>query len=482
MGDAPTDAPTDTARLVVTGRRTSTTALMFALLVACFAFQLNASMLSPALKGMESELDTTTAQIGLTQTAFFTSAAVLSLFLPRLADLFGRRRVLTAMMALTAIGCVVSAMAPGVEWLFVGRVIQGVAGPTVVMCLIVLRVQVRDPRRYATLMAVITAINGGIAGVDAIGGGFLAEHFGYASIFWVMAVVGALAAVALRTLCNESAVADPPRMDWIGSALLVVAVGSLYLSLNELASLSEANWTLISILLIVSFCAFAAFGKVESSVREPLVALEHLRSRASWGLLLTTLLTMTGVFAVMNQIVPALAQDTDAGLGLSASVAPFVSLTPYALAGLAMGPLAGYLAGRFGYKVVLQVGIAGAVVGTSLVLLLVNSSSTWLVAGVSIFVGITYAGMANIMLNGLCVILSPDSNPGYLPGLNAGAFNLGAGLSFVVLPLVQTLRSDAAGPAAGYVGGILTGVGILVLAFCASFLVPAPRPDRAARA
>jgi len=51
-------------------------ALMMALLVAVFAFQLNASMLSPALKTMEVELETTEAQIGLTQTAFFTAAAL----------------------------------------------------------------------------------------------------------------------------------------------------------------------------------------------------------------------------------------------------------------------------------------------------------------------------------------------------------------------------------------------------------------------
>ena len=49
-------------------------AVMTALLVACFAFQLNASMLSPALVLMEKELHTTAAIIGLTQTVFFTAA------------------------------------------------------------------------------------------------------------------------------------------------------------------------------------------------------------------------------------------------------------------------------------------------------------------------------------------------------------------------------------------------------------------------
>ncbi len=67
--------------------------LVLALLAAIFAFQLNASMLSPALKTMEGELSATAAEIGLTQTAFFTAAALFSLFLPRWGDLIGRLRL-----------------------------------------------------------------------------------------------------------------------------------------------------------------------------------------------------------------------------------------------------------------------------------------------------------------------------------------------------------------------------------------------------
>ncbi len=104
-------------------------AVMTALLVACFAFQLNASMLSPALVLMEKELNTTAAMIGLTQTVFFTAAALFSLFLPRLGDMIGRRKLLTSMMVLTAVGCVISALAGvtgSVALLFIGRTIQGV--------------------------------------------------------------------------------------------------------------------------------------------------------------------------------------------------------------------------------------------------------------------------------------------------------------------------------------------------------------------
>lgn len=86
-------------------------ALMAALLVAIFAFQLNASMLSPALVAMQNELHTTAVEIGNAQTVFFTATALFSLFLPRLADIVGRKKVLSGMLAVTGIGCIVSAAA-----------------------------------------------------------------------------------------------------------------------------------------------------------------------------------------------------------------------------------------------------------------------------------------------------------------------------------------------------------------------------------
>lgn len=460
----------------------STAAVMTALLVACFAFQLNASMLSPALKLMAEELKTTDDVIGLTQTVFFTAAALFSLFLPRLGDMIGRRKLLTGMMALTAVGCVLSALAgmtSSVALLFVGRVIQGVAGPTVPVCLIMLRVAVPDPKRYGTLLGVITAVNGGIAGVDALAGGWLAQNFGFGSVFWTMAVIAVLAAVAVAFLTDESLVPGNHRMDWTGTIALVVAVGALLTIFNELAKLSNANFWLVAGLFLLAALSAAAFWIQEERTSQPLVATVYLRSRSTWALLLTTTLTMTGVFAVMNGLVPGLAQDTDYGPGLSPDVVSFWTLTPYAIAGLLMGPVSGTLAGRFGYRKVLRVGLLGTVLGLGAILGISGDATPVLLLVVNVFVGITYAGMSNIMLNGLGVVLSPNDNPGYLPGLNAGAFNLGAGISFAILPAVSVALGSGLD---GFQGAVITGLVLLALAFASSLLIPAPAVEKEAAA
>ncbi|WP_331460838.1 uridine transporter UriT [Arthrobacter sp. zg-Y769] len=458
-----------------TRRRVSVGALMSALLAACVAFQLNASMLSPALFTIEQELNTTSAAVALTQTAFFTAAALFSLFLPRLGDIIGRKKVLGGMLVVLTIGSVIAALAPSIEVLFLARLIQGVSGPTVALSMIMLRVEIRDPKLYGTLMGVIAAVNGGIAGVDAIAGGYLAQNHGFASIFWSMAVVGVLAAALVIAVVPESRAEKKEKMDWVGVVPLVISVGTLLTAFNEAGKLGDANWPLVIGLIVIAVIAFTVFWKVENRTEQPLIATYLLKQRSTWALLLTTVLTMTGVFAVMNGIIPALAQDGAVGFGMGAEESAWWTITPYALAGLIVGPFAGRLAGSWGYAKVLRIGTIGSVIALMLMLPVVGNDSRMGLLAISILVGITYAGIGNVMLSGLGVMLSPKENPGFLPGLNAGAFNLGAGLSFAVIYAAKTATTVTGGSGTeGYYGGVIAGVIILGLALATSFLIPKP--------
>lgn len=280
------------------GGAASIAALMAALLVAIFAFQLNASMLSPALVTMQNELNTTADAIGLTQTVFFTAAALFSLFLPRLADLKGRKKVLSGMLALTGIGCLISAIAPNVTVLMIGRIFQGVAGPVVPMCLIILHQRVTEEKRYTRLMSILTSVNGGIAGVDAILGGWLAGTFGFRSVFIVMAVIAALAVVFVMLAVRESTAEDTPKMDWAGAITLGIAFLAAYLAINEIEKLAGANWIFVVVLIVIAAVFFVVFWRHEGSAAAPMVSTHYMKQRRTWGLLVTTLLTATGTVTV----------------------------------------------------------------------------------------------------------------------------------------------------------------------------------------
>lgn len=450
----------------------SIVALMVALLVAIFAFQLNSSMLSPALVQMQNELHTTAVEVGNTQTVFFTACALFSLFLPRLADLVGRRKVLCGMLAITGIGCVVSAMAPSIEVLMVGRIMQGVAGPVVPMCLIMLHNQVTEEARYARLMAILTSVNGGIAGVDAILGGWLAGNFGFRSVFLTMAGVALVAVILVFVFSKESTAEETPKMDWAGVITLGVAFLAAYLAINEIQKLAGADLLMTLVLVVIAAVFFVLFWNIEKKKTAPMVSTRYLKQRRTWGLLLTTLLTMTGVFAIMNGVVPAIAQDPEMGVNMGADVVSFATLTPYALLGLCFGPIAGILASKFGYHAVLRAGLVVSILGALFGIYVANDPSIAALVTISVVLGVAYAGTANIMLNGLGIVLSPKDNPGYLPGMNAGAFNLGAGLSFAVLYAAMDAITATQGVAAGYVASMIAGAVLLIAALLVSFIIP----------
>ncbi|HBR0915122.1 TPA: MFS transporter [Klebsiella pneumoniae] len=448
--------------------------LMLALLAACVAFQLNASMLSPVLVTIAVELKSNDVAVGLSQTAFFTSAALFSLFLPRLSDIVGRKKITKWMLVIMIVGTVISALSTNIVMLYIGRIIQGVCGPVVAICLMMLKSQVKDIKQYGMLMGVITAVNGGIAGIDAILGGILAQSFGFRSVFWFIGAVSVVSVFLVSRFATESRPSPDIKMDWLGSSLLVISIGSLLFALNEASKLGGASVVLIVTLVATAFVTFLLFWRTEKHSQSPLVSVDYLKKRSTWSLLLTTTLTMTGVFAVINGLVMSYVQNKAIGFSLTADWAGLLLLTPYALAGWLVGPFSGRLAPVIGYANVLKMGLLGSAVFITVIAMVGIHSLPVLIFAV-VATGITYAGMANIMLNGLAIVLSPKDNLGFLPGLNAGAFNLGAGLSFALLPAIQFFFEQQQGNVlGGYTAGIYAGLGITVLAFMSSFLIPRP--------
>ncbi|GGG80228.1 MFS transporter [Corynebacterium pelargi] len=455
--------------------------LMFVLLSAAVAFQLNASMLSPVLKTMALELNTTEAKVGLTQTAFFTAGAMCGLFLPRFSDIAGRKKVLSFMLAVMALGGVLAALAPNIWVLLFARALQGIAGPTIPMTLIMLRSQVKDEVRLGTLLGLIAAVNGGIAGIDVIVGGWMAEHYGFRSVFWLIAIIGALACLVVVKWAPESKPSNSVRMDWIGAAILVVSVLAFTLAANEAGKAGAANWFLVLGLIIFGLVVFAIFWNYENKHTQPLVAPKYLKRRETWALLLTTVLTMTGVFAAVNGVAISLAQNPDAGFDMRPDFASLIMLTPYALVGWLVGPFAGRLAPKIGYGRLLRMGnIASALL--LLVLAFVGVHSQFMLVAVVILLGVTYAGIGNIVLNNLGVVNSPEDNEGFLPGMNSAAFNLGAGISFAVLPVFMVAGSpEGSDSTAGYTTAFIVGAVILGISVATSLFIPKVRAQREAR-
>ena len=153
--------------------------------------------------------------------------------------------------------------------LMVGRIMQGVAGPVVPMCLIMLHTQVTEEARYTKLMAILTSVNGGIAGVDAILCGWLAGNFGFRSVFICMAIVAVLAVVLVWFCSKESKAEGSPKMNWAGVVTLGIAFLSAYLAINEIQKLAKADFVMVAVLVAVTAVFFVVFWNIEKKKDAP---------------------------------------------------------------------------------------------------------------------------------------------------------------------------------------------------------------------
>ncbi|OFI38790.1 MFS transporter [Arthrobacter sp. SW1] len=472
------------------GRSPKAALLITTLLLGVLSFQLNASMVTPALPQIGAHFSADAGAVAQVQSMFFLAGAISGPIMGRWSDFIGRRRALLLVLGVMAVGTILCLLAPSMPVLIVGRFLQGVSSAIFALAYIVLRENL-DARAFGTSVGIIAAVNGGVAGFDGYAGGLMTEAFGFQSIFLVVLALAAIAAVCIvRIVPGGSAVSDSAamdsampdggtavsggtaasgRMDWWGAGFLSVFLVCLSYFVS---TGSSAGWTSVPALALLAgtIASFAAFCAAEKRRSSPLIAVHHLRSRQVWTVIATTVLTLAGIFAIMNFTVVLLSQDGKNGFGLSASLSALLFLTPAALIGVFAAPLAGWLTGRVGWIRTLRIGTALSLVCAVAAALFVDNQ--WLVLAAVAALGIFYNGFFLTSINGLSVLLSPKDAPGSLPGINGASFGTGASLGVVLVAPFAGLGTQG-----GYAVALWISVGITAAALLLSLLVPAPETD-----
>ncbi|MFF4243606.1 MFS transporter [Streptomyces sp. NPDC001822] len=427
------------------------------------AYQLNASMVTPALPDMARELHGSVDDISRVSSLFFLAGAIAGVVLSRLSDFVGRKKLLLAVLTVTAVGTLLCALAPSLPVMLTGRALQGSSSAAFQLAYVILNERL-NAKVFGTALGVITAINGGVGGLDGYLGGLLADHLGFRSIFAAVLLVGVLAIACVTTLIpDDTGPIAAGRMDWWGSAALSVALVCVTYGVSNGSS---DGWTDIATLgyLAATVIMFVVFVAVERRTPTPLIAVEHLRSRQVWPVIATTVLVLSGVFAVINFTVVVISQNAGTGYGLSASRSALLYLTPAAVIGVLAAPLSGWLATKAGWIRVLRVGLVLST--AALVVIALAPLSRWTVFVAVAALGVTYNGLVLTTVNGLGVLQSPKEAPAALPGLNGAAFGIGAGLGIgLVAPFA------ARGSVSGYSTALWISVGITFLAFVTSLCI-----------
>lgn len=339
----------------------------------------------------------------------------------RLGDMYGKRRVMLALMAVLITGSLVAAFSTDVVGIIIGRGLQGASMGVVPLGIAVMR-DVLPPERLGTAVALMSATMGIGGAIGLPLSAFIALNADFHALFWLSAGLGAAGIVLLAWLVPSDVMRAAGRLDVLGAIGLAAGMSGLLLLLSR-----GAEWGWTSPLTLGSGIGGALilvlWGWYQLRIREPLV---DLRVAARPAVLFTNLAAICMGFALFSSNVTfpqmlELPVETGSGFGLTMLGAAFV-IMPSGIMMLIISPLSGKLERTFGARRLFTIGTAAIVI--AYVYVLIWSTEIWhlLVSNIIIGVGIgfTFAAMPMIIMRSV-----PASETGVSNGLNALARSVG---------------------------------------------------------
>jgi multidrug resistance protein len=316
----------------------------------------------------------------------------------KLSDLYGRRQVYVADVALFAVGSLIVFLSPNFWVLLAGRAIQGFGAGGIFPVASAVIGDTFPPEKRGSALGLIGAVFGVAFIIGPILGGVLLMA-GWQWLFIVNLPIAAVIIFLSLRILPANRRPKVSRFDWGGMVTLAVTLSALALGINQIDT-SNFLGSLLSINVWPFFLVFviflAAFIRFERASKSPVLRLNLFVKRQ---MVLTYFLSAGAGFGeAILVFMPNLAVTA---FGIKSSQAAFL-LMPVVLAMAIGSPSVGRLLDKFGSKAVILAGSAVLVMGLFLLGTFANVMAMFIVSGILIGLGLSAllgAPMRYIMLN-----------------------------------------------------------------------------------
>jgi MFS family permease len=318
---------------------------------------LQQTMVVPLLPDFPAILHADRSGVGWLATATLLTAAVSTPVASRLADMFGKRRMILLCLVAMVAGSAIAALGTGLPMVVAGRAVQGLSIASIPIGISVMRDEL--PReRVASAVALMSATLGIGSAIGLPLSGLIYEHAGWRAVFWTVAAAGLVLAALVLAVVPESAVRTRGRFDVAGALVLSAALVCLLLAINRGGAWGWSSEPTLT-LLASAAALLAAFVPLELRVSRPLV---DLRTSLSRPVLLTNLAAFfigyalyTNMLATTMQLQMPIASGYGFGLGV---LAAGVCMLPSGVAMVALAPVSAAVTRRRGARATLFGGAA----------------------------------------------------------------------------------------------------------------------------
>lgn len=302
----------------------------------------------------------------------------------KLADLFGRKKVMLWGIGVFLLGSILCGLAWSMPALIAFRAVQGLGAGAVQPMSVTIAGDIYTLQERAKAQGYLASVWAMSAVLGPALGGVFSEFLSWRWIFFVNIPLCLLAGWVLIRRFHEGALdRTKPKIDYAGAALLTIGAAAVLLGLLE-GGQSWAWASPISISIFVGgVVALALFTWQQTRAAEPILPLWVFTRRV---LVVSSLISLLvgAIVLGLTSYVPTFVQGV---LGTGAIVAGF------AVATLTLGwPIAASLSGRFylrfGFRATAMTGGTIAVVGAGATTLVGSDSPILMIAAVCFVVGL----------------------------------------------------------------------------------------------
>lgn len=445
------------------------------LLLLCLAQALliiDVVVVNVALPSIRADLAIPDGRLQLVSVGYTLTFGSLLLVFGRLGDLYGRRRLFTAGLALFTAASLATGLAQSEGQLIAGRAVQGVGAAMVAPSALALLTTTfaEGPARTRALGYWAAVGSAGAIGGQLLGG-LVTDVLGWRWIFLINVPLGLLGVAAARRGLRESTVAGGRPVNVRGAVLLACGLACAIIALTLLAEGDHRPAGCA--LLVAAALALGGFAAVERGHPGPVLDRRVLRTAA--------VLRANLLLAVNAGTLAATLYFTTLYLQLVLGHSPLevgLAFAPITLVILILSPRAAALVTRYGVRPPLAVGLTLLAAGMALLSRLPEDGSYFgdvLPPFVLLAVGsaLSYAPTFVAGTSGV-----PAADQGTASGLLNSAQELGTAAGVAVLASLAAFAApDPAVLTGGYRAALLTASAALLLALPLLRRLPArPRP------